>query len=136
MDTVWILAKTEKGDSTHPGIEILGVFAMKGTAYGKLEEEIKKLPGGVKFEKDTPDHVIVSFDGTTIEYELKEHEVIAPIEVKVGDRIRMQGIEMTCTSIQSGFREEIYYFVYFNVGELKEYKYNACELAALGAVKL
>jgi hypothetical protein len=126
----------KKGDSADPETETLGVYAMKSTAYAEFEEQIKKLPETVNFEKDTPDHVIVSFDGTKIEYELKEHEVTEPFEVKVGDKIKVQGIEMACTSVQSGLENDVYYFVYFNAGELKEYKFNACELVILGAEKL
>jgi len=131
MKTIWILTKTEKEDSTDPKTEILGAYAMKDTAYAKLEEQIKELPVAVNFEKDTMDHVIVSFDNTTVEYCLKEHKLTLPIDIKLGDKVKVQGIEMTCTSIQSGVENDIYYLVYFNVGELKEYKFRISSLLGM-----
>lgn len=57
------------------------------------------------------------------------------MQVKLGDRIVIDDIEMTCFEIRKNFSGTTYTFVYFQCGELKELRFAPGELDALGAHK-
>lgn len=57
------------------------------------------------------------------------------MQVKLGDRITIDDIEMTCFEKRESFSGITYTFVYFQCGELKELRFAPGELDALGAHK-
>lgn len=63
--------------------------------------------------------------------------IAAVSRYKVGDKLEIDGIRMTCTSFRAGFDGyRCYHFLYFNHGELKELEFDDGELDALGARKV
>lgn len=57
------------------------------------------------------------------------------MQVKLGDRITIDDIKMTCFEKRENFSGVTYTFVYFQCGELKELRFAPGELDALGAHK-
>ncbi len=57
------------------------------------------------------------------------------MQVKLGDRIVIDDIEMTCFEVRENFSGVTYTFVYFQCGELREVRFSPGELDALGARK-
>lgn len=57
------------------------------------------------------------------------------MQVKLGDRITIDDIEMTCFEVRENFSGVTYTFVFFQCGELREVRFSPGELDALGAHK-
>lgn len=58
------------------------------------------------------------------------------MKLKPGDKIAVDGIQMTCVLETHGFGLETYRFTWFVDGDLKECTLNEGELDALGACKI
>ena len=58
------------------------------------------------------------------------------MQVKLGDRITIDDIEMMCFEVRENFNGVTYMFEYFQCGELKELRFAPGELDALGARRL
>ena len=58
------------------------------------------------------------------------------MKVKLGEKVAIDGIRMTCTNVKKGFGGKWYHFFYFNAGEPKDIDFHEDELDALGAVVL
>lgn len=58
------------------------------------------------------------------------------MKVKLGEKVVVDGIAMTCTSVKKGFGGTLFHFFYFNAGEPKDIDFHEDELDALGAVVL
>lgn len=50
-----------------------------------------------------------------------------------GDKITIDGIDMTCTSVNQNCGFESYHVLWFSNGDLREANFNEGELDALGA---
>lgn len=57
------------------------------------------------------------------------------MQVKLGDRITIDDIEMTCFEVRENFSGVTYTFVFFQCGELREVRFSPGELDALDAHK-
>lgn len=58
------------------------------------------------------------------------------LKLKLGDRVEIDGIEMTCTRILLGVGVKRYSLLYFAGGECRSLEFDGGELAALGARKV
>lgn len=58
------------------------------------------------------------------------------MKLKLGQKISIDDVEMTCMELRKTFRGTIYHFIYFNGGTILECNFNAKELSALGAIPI
>lgn len=55
------------------------------------------------------------------------------MKLRIGDKVQISDITMTCTVVKLDFRGEYYTMVYFAGGDLKWLDFSGGELEALGA---
>lgn len=135
MKTAWILLERSHGTEGEEGFRIRGVYASRGHACAVLQGLANQTPG-MECAWDTPYAVSCRLGGERTDYKVEEHEIVSPVQIGIGDRLDIQGIEWVCTSIKTGFDGEIYHIVNFEDGVLREYEFDGGELGALGAKKV